>query len=247
MNATSYSDPPEVQFRAALERRGIVTPARLIADGKLHRCDAVGRGGKGDAAYVLHLDGVSAGGFQNWRDGIGWQDWRADIGRSLSPAEEEEHRRRIEIAAAERNADQARRQAEAADRARSIWEQAALDCSGHPYLIRKRIAAHGVRLHRGSLLAVPLRDPTTNRLLNLQFIGESGSKRFLTSGRVKGCCFLIGEPGDVLCVAEGFATGASVHEATGYAVAVAFDCGNLRSVAEAMRARFPNARIVIAA
>ena len=94
---------------------------------------------------------------------------------------------------------------------------------------------------------MPLRDPTTNRLLNLQFIGEAGSKRFLTGGRVKGCCFLIGEPGDVLCIAEGFATGASVHEATGYAVAVAFDCGNLQSVAEAMRARFPNARIVIAA
>ena len=114
MNATSYSDPPELQFRAALAHRDIVTPAQLIADGKLHRCDAVGRGGKGDAAYVLHLDGVSAGGFQNWRDGIGWQDWRADIGRSLSPAEEEEHRRRAEAAAAEREADQARRQAEAA-------------------------------------------------------------------------------------------------------------------------------------
>ena len=90
MNATSYSDPPEVQFRAALAHRDIVPPDELIADGKLHRCDAVGRGGKGDAAYVLHLDGVSAGGFQNWRDGIGWQDWRADIGRSLSPAEQEE-------------------------------------------------------------------------------------------------------------------------------------------------------------
>ena len=94
---------------------------------------------------------------------------------------------------------------------------------------------------------MPLLDPTTNRLWNLQFIGEAGSKRFLTGGRVKGCCFLIGEPGEVLCIAEGFATGASVHEATGYAVAVAFDCGNLLSVAEAMRARFPNARIVIAA
>ena len=46
MNAAPYSDPPEVQFRAVLARRDIVTPASLIADGKLHRCDAVGRGGK---------------------------------------------------------------------------------------------------------------------------------------------------------------------------------------------------------
>ena len=83
--------------------------------------------------------------------------------------------------------------------------------------------------------------------LNLQFIGEAGSKRFLTGGRVKGCCSLIGEPGDVVCIAEGFATGASVHEATGHAVAFAFDCGNLQSVAKAMRALFPNVQIVIAA
>src|SRR4051812_40801652 len=151
MNATSYSDPSEVQFRVALERRGIVPPARLIADGKLHRCDAVGRGGKGDAAYVLHLDGVPAGGCQNWRDGIGWEDWRADIGRSLSPAEQEKHRRRIESAAAEREADKIRRQAEAADRAHSIWEQAARDCGEHPYLLRKQVAAHGVRLYGASL------------------------------------------------------------------------------------------------
>src|SRR3954451_22625721 len=114
MTATSYSDPPDLQFRAALVRRDIVPPAHLIADGKLHRCDAVGRGGKGDAAYVLHLDSVPAGGFQNWRDGIGWEDWRAGIGRSLSPAEQEECRRRAEAAAAEREADKARRQAEAA-------------------------------------------------------------------------------------------------------------------------------------
>jgi hypothetical protein len=97
------------------------------------------------------------------------------------------------------------------------------------------------------VLAVPLYDPATNRLWNLQFIGDAGSKKFLTGGRVKGCCFQIGEPGEVLCVAEGFATGASVHEATGYAVAVAFDCGNLQPVAETMRAQFPNARIVVAA
>ncbi|MFL5251653.1 MAG: toprim domain-containing protein [Rhodopila sp.] len=247
MTAAFYSDPPDLQFRAALVRRDIVAPAHLIADGKLHRCDAVGRGGKGDAAYVLHLDGVPAGGFQNWRDGLGWEDWRANIGRLLSPAEQEECRHRAEAAAAEREADKARRQAEAADRARLIWERTAGHCGAHPYLNRKRVAAHGVRLHRGSLLAVPLFDPANDRLWNLQFIGDAGSKRFLTGGRVKGCCFIIGEPGEVICIGEGFASCVSVQEATEHAVAIAFDCGNLLAVAKAMRARFPSARIVIAA
>src|SRR6202790_2085795 len=87
------------QFRSALESRDIVPPLSLAGDGKLHRCDAVGRGGKGDAAYLLYLDALAAGGFENHRDGRGWETWRADIGRRLlTPQEEEEGRRRVEAA-----------------------------------------------------------------------------------------------------------------------------------------------------
>ena len=48
-------------------------------------------------------------------------------------------------------------------------------------------------------------------------------------------------------IAEGFATAASIHEATGLPVVIAFNCGNLVSVAKAIRAWLPPARIVIAA
>jgi len=43
------------QFRAALSVRGILAPVEIRADGGLHRCDAEGKGGKNDAAYLLHL------------------------------------------------------------------------------------------------------------------------------------------------------------------------------------------------
>jgi hypothetical protein len=56
---------PVEQFRAALAGRGILPKdGEVIADGRIHRCDAEGRGGKGDAAYLLHLDGIPAGGFE---------------------------------------------------------------------------------------------------------------------------------------------------------------------------------------
>jgi putative DNA primase/helicase len=42
-----------------------------------------------------------------------------------------------------------------------------------------------------------------------------------------------------MCVAEGFATGATVHEATGLSVAVAFNAGNLESAAHALHENFP--------
>ena len=57
------------RFRAALAARDIVPPESIIADGSIHRCDAVGKNGKGDAAYLLHLDGIPAGVFSNSLDG----------------------------------------------------------------------------------------------------------------------------------------------------------------------------------
>ena len=35
---------------------------------------------------------VPAGGFENWRDGFGWQSWRAESDHTLSPAEEAAYR-----------------------------------------------------------------------------------------------------------------------------------------------------------
>jgi putative DNA primase/helicase len=51
----------------------------------------------------------------------------------------------------------------------------------------------------------------------------------------------------VLCIVEGFATGATVHEATGHAVAVAFDAGNLLPVANSLRRKFPNTIFIVCA
>jgi putative DNA primase/helicase len=69
----------------------------------------------------------------------------------------------------------------------------------------------------------------------------------MPGGRKKGCYHSIGKPAGVLIVCEGFATGASSHEATGDAVAVAFDAGNLEPVAVALRVKYPSLKIIIAA
>src|SRR5262249_55221453 len=84
---------------------------------------------------------------------------------------------------------------------------------------------------------------------SLQFITDTGEKRFLTGGRKTGCYHVIGDiVGDgVAILAEGYATAATIHEVTGHTAIVAFDSGNLQSVAEALRAKQPNVRIVIAA
>ena len=46
-------------------------------------------------------------------------------------------------------------------------------------------------------------------------------------------------PDWIALIAEGYATAASLHEATGLPVIVAFDAGNLLPVAQAIHKRYP--------
>lgn len=235
---------PIQQFREALLERGIIPPAHLQADGLIHRCDVSGQNGKDDGAYLLHMDGIPAGGFENWRDGLGWQNWRADMGRPLSVTEKAAYQAKIEAARKERAADDAKRKADAQKRAGQLWEEAA-PCPDHAYLTSKGIAANGAR-KRNETLVLPLQD-VEGDLHSLQFISAAGEKRYLTGGRIRGCYFGIGKPSGVLCIAEGFATGSSIHQATGHAVAVAFDAGNLFAVSKALHEKFPELQLILCA
>ena len=235
------------QFRAALVARDIIAPDPLIGDGQLHRCDAAGKRGRHDAAYVLHLDGLPCGGLQNWRDGRGWEFWRLDIGRSLTRVEREAIERRDIAARIQRAEETAKWQAEARDRAGRIWAAARATTFPHPYLTQKGVSSHALRVYKGALV-VPLR-AADGTLHSLQFIARDGTKRFLKGGRVVGMSHLVGTLGgdEAVCIAEGYATAASIHASTGYPVAVAFNAGNLAAVTRVLRQSQPRARLIVCA
>ena len=82
--------------------------------------------------------------------------------------------------------------------------------------------------------------------------GKDASDKFLwPQGCVKAGSFIrLGstvQNGQIVIICEGYATGASIHQATGYNVLCAIDVGNIREVAEKLRAYYPKCRIVIAA
>lgn len=231
------------QFRAAILSAGLTPPDVIEADGKLHRFTSNGKRNDDAGWYVFHGDNIPAGIYGDWRTGVR-QNWRADIGRRLSSQEEAAHRIRIEEMRRVREADDAQRRAESREKAAAIWRSAVSASGDHPYLKGRGVRAHGLREYEG-VLVLPMRDGA--ELHSLQFIGPKGDKRFLAGGRVSGCYFPIGKPDGVLCIAEGFATGATVHEATGYAVAVAFNAGNLMPVARALRQKFPELRVILCA
>jgi putative DNA primase/helicase len=235
------------QFRQALAARSIIPPAEIVADGRMHRAAVEGaRRGRADASYLVHPDGpVAAGGFENHKDGLGWQPWRANLDRRLNASEQAALKRRTTAIRAQREADVQERQATAAKRAESLWNAARPASNSHPYLLRKAVGAFGLRALREQLV-IPLRD-SSGRLWTLQFISPDGAKRFLTGGRKQGCYFSIGRPVSTLCIAEGYATAASIFQATGHATAAAMDAGNLVHVAKALRAKFPELRLILAA
>ena len=234
---------PIEQFCNAIRSAGLIPPDMIEPDGKLHRFASNGKRGDDAGWYALHDDGIPAGSFGDWRSGIS-ETWRAEVGRNLTPAEQTAHQLRIAAMRREREAEDARRHAEVARKAAVILEATKPAPDNHPYLTRKGIKAHGARLHNRALV-VPMRDG--GELHSLQFIDQNGDKRFLAGGRVAGCYYSIGNPkvAAALCIAEGFATGATIHEATGYPVAVAFNAGNLEPVARALRSKFPDLALIL--
>ncbi len=230
-------------FRQAIWGAGLSPPDSVEADGKLHRFSSNGRPGDDAGWYCLHLDGVAAGAFGCWRTGLS-RSWRTNLGRHLSPSEEDAHQARVEAMRQQRETEDTKRRAAARETAAAIWDAAKPALADHPYLLAKSIAPNGSRVHDTRLI-VPMR--SGGELYSLQFIDADAEKRFLTGGRVSGCYFGIGKPSGVLHVCEGFATGASVHEATGGAVAIAFTAGNLLAVATALRAKYPDLQQILCA
>lgn len=161
--------------------------------------------------------------------------------------------RREQERAQRQQADQARQeaaQAHAAQQAAALWASAS-DEGASPYLARKGVQGHGVRYTPEGFVLVPLRDGD-GTLWNVQSIAPQRpaagtDKLFLKGGRKSGLWHWCGVPAGagVLLVAEGYATAASLHEATGHPVAVGFDAGNLAHVAKALRQLYPAALLVL--
>lgn len=229
----------EDQIRSAMLESGITPPESIYIDSTIHRF------GKDRACwYIFFPDGVAAGSFGDWRTG-NTVNWCTKLDRKITPEEHEINRQRVEQAKIKRDAEKAIARQDAKIKAKKIWESStpAID---HPYLALKGIKSCGSRVN-GDSLVIPLWDDA-GEICSLQFIDADGEKRFLSNGQVNGCYFRIGKPSSsTICIAEGFATAATIHEATGYGVIVAFNAGKLPAAAELVRKHLQKANIIICA
>lgn len=230
-------DPTE-QFREFASELGYSLPNRIVPDGKVHRFSTNGKRGDDAGTYVLHVDGVPNGWVQNWREGSPKHDWKP--GRTNSAAPSLASSSGVKTHRADDDGSLPAKFAR-------IWEETTPAKDDHPYLARKGVKPHGLRQGSDGRLVIPLWDGGI--CAGIQFIDNTGNKKYEKETNKKGLYYMIGEPrgARTLCIAEGFATAASIHEETGHPCAVSFDAGNLPPVAEALSASYPGVKIIVCA
>ena len=250
-------------FAAATESQDLVSPIEgftkhceaqglvirdLIADGEIHRVPHISsKKGAVDGWYILHLSGkIPVGVCGCWKEPTFESKWMADIGRSMSFSERLEHDKWVGEFKAKREADRVASQQVAAEKAEDEVSTYADASADHPYLVRKRIEPHGIKIDRAGRLVVPVID-NQGEILSYQTIDAEGNKRFLKGGKIEGGFYELRGNRKVIFIGEGFATCASIHQATGFTTLVAFDCGNLAKVAKSAKEMFLGSRIVICA
>jgi len=249
---------------------GVKLVGELRADGFFHgMATDEDRHGAKPFRYCIFLDEPQNVFYQDLKRGFSGT-WFPEGQAPLDPVEKERLRREHETRRAEREQEIAQRQAKTAEWARVLWRRSIPASPSHPYLERKKVGVHGLRflpvwerrvyaedgryetVRVPDVLLVPMKD-ASGTLWSLQAIFPQTcpdlgrDKDFLSGGRKRGIFHWIGKRTETVCLAEGYATAASIHEATGYRVFVCFDCGNLPDVAEIVRGLLPDARLVICA
>lgn len=114
----------------------------------------------------------------------------------------------------------------------------------HTYLTQKGVGAYGVLRGSNDELYVPLSDIDGN-LMTVQRIKPDGTKMLWSGcGKSGGMLKIVGDS-QVILIAEGYATAASLYEATGYTAIMAIDAGNLVHVAKAVKEKYNKSAIII--
>lgn len=243
---------PQQEFGQTLRDAGLIIEGYPLMDGKIHRVPVEnGRPGTKDGAYCGFEDGKPNGWWQNHKNGQQGK-WLATGHALTEEAKADLNKETEEVlkkAADERNVTQEKAQR----RAYAKWMNAGPATTEHVYLEKKGVNGDALKRDGQGNLLVPGFDLETGRLQTIQYISPTGGKWFEKDCPKKGAVCLLeadkeqGAAKDVVLVAEGYATGASLRQATGLPVAVAFDAGNLKEAALAIRKKLPKAKIIICA
>lgn len=227
----------------------------IIPDSDFHRFACKCSPRRNNGWYIFYPGEFPGGAFGCWRC-TPKLTWSAGKTETLSDVDRVKYRKKIQLEKAKRERERREKYRQAAVRAKHIWRDSIPAPDRFPYLLAKGIQPHGIRytetpqsgFYRVTppYLLIPVYNAHSGEFQSLQSIDADGTKAYFTGGKTKAGYFPIGELKDVLYIAEGFATAATIFELTGQATTVAFNDSNLIRVAKAMRKKYPDKEIIIA-
>jgi len=222
-------------------------------DGRVHRFD---RNGKNNAWFIGWQIFATKSGEPYHVAVIG--DWKTgekheyrSAGKKLSREDQKVIKERILEAQKKAEHDRILKQDEARKYAEKLLKRGRPVFSS-PYFDRKKISElHGtvtnIDLETSErVILIPMRD-IDGMIWGCQRILADGTKLFCSGQRILGTMHVIGslDSADTVYVCEGFATAASIRQATGKSVVVAFNAVNLPHVTKAIRQKYLNLKILV--
>lgn len=230
----------KTEFSAKLLEHGF-SAKEVIDDSKYHRFDIKK---KGDSAGYYNLDSNGHGVFGNWKTGEQFK-YRSGQSEKMTEQERAEASARYREQTKKQKEDTENRYIAAAIEANKMWNEAKAAPADHWYLVKKGIQPHDSRIDVSGTLLIPIFEE--RKLVNIQRITKS-KKLFHSGAKKRGCYSKIDGATDVIFLAEGFSTAASINEATGKLCVIALDAGNLLPIAKIVRKKFGvEKKIIIAA
>lgn len=241
------------EFHSAMSAAGFEpVKGKIVADDKWHQASYMGeKSGKLSGAYSLKVvDGDFAiGCFFTRKDPDNKHKWHSKSDQKLTPEEKKRIKKEIEQQRRKKEIEEEARQLRVSKLLMRVWDELPKATDDHPYLVKKGVKAHGLRLRKkGNELVMPLR--SDGKLWTIQRITEQGGKYLFSGGRKRGSYFTFASQKDDLSlflICEGYATGATIREATGLPTIAAIDSGNLKPVLVSLKAKYPASRFVICA
>ena len=232
-------------FIESMTKDGVVPqrPSEIKATSQDEYATLAGDKKPGRIGYCLTIenDGFAHGNYVDFKSGNKGKWTSIQNNKKLTAEEKTAYSARLKQAESDRQARIEKGHAEAAKKAQDLWEKSE-PCEDHPYLKKKGIQSHGLRVNNGNLI-IPLYQNA--ELVAYQTIDTDCVKLYQTGGKKNGSFSTFGTETGVICVAEGWATSASIHEATGYYTFSAMDVHNVLEVSKAVRKLYPDNLIII--
>lgn len=229
----------------------------IIPDDNIHYYRlTIDKPGEKRGSYCLLIDGDDVlGRATNHKTGQ-TEGFSSKSNRKFTAEEKEEFKQRMAARKKKTDAEEALKQFEIAKECEAIWKKA-IPAESHPYLTKKKVKSYGLKEWQGKLL-IPLYE--NEKVCGLQMIADDGFKFFGyldSDGKIQGCkmkgrYYPMAKKSEIktfnkIILTEGYATAASIREATNLPVICAFNAGNLMPVAEIMRKKYPTSLILVAA